>query len=309
MNPMFHDIPGSSTWKSIELISKGYSNDSKYHITTYSDEHFLLRIAKPENYDQKKDEFITIKKVFRKDFAMSEALDFGLCQAGVYLLLTWIEGDDLESALPALPLADQYRLGCEAGRILHEIHNTPFEFERVSWEERFNQKLDRKIKNYEACPLKYESGQFFVEYINQSRHLLKDRPNRLQHGDYHVGNLILTPSGQIGVIDFNRFDYGDPWEEFNRIVWDVRISPAFATGRVDGYFDHHVPECFFKLLALYIAANTLSSLPWAIPFGEGEITIMREQAKNILIDFHHFNRVFPKWYTDSKANLERLGRS
>ena len=61
------------------------------------------------------------------------------------------------------------------------------------------------------------------------------------------------------------------WEEFNRIVWCAQAAPAFASGMVDGYFDGDVPMEFWKLLALYICSNTLSSLPWAIPFGEGEV--------------------------------------
>ena len=39
---------------------------------------------------------------------------------------------------------------------------------------------------------------------------------------------------------------------------------------------------FWKLLALYICSNTLGSLPWAIPFGEGEIQVMRKQAAQVL---------------------------
>ncbi|MEK3769068.1 hypothetical protein MKY14_10950 [Paenibacillus sp. FSL R5-0887] len=28
----------------------------------------------------------------------------------------------------------------------------------------------------------------------------------------------------------DRFDYGDPWEEFNRIPWCALTSPEFASG-------------------------------------------------------------------------------
>ena len=89
---------------------------------------------------------------------------------------------------------------------------------------------------------------------------------------------MMVSDGELVIIDFDRFDVGDPWEEFNRIVWCVAVSPEMASGMISGYFDGEVPEKFWRLLSLYVATNTLSSLSWAIPFGEGEIITMREQA-------------------------------
>ncbi len=48
--------------------------------------------------------------------------------------------------------------------------------------------------------------------------------------------MIIDPPASLTVIDFNRWDYGDPWEEFNRIVWCAQKSHLFATGMVNGYF-------------------------------------------------------------------------
>ena len=150
---------------------------------------------------------------------------------------------------------------------------------------------------YEACPLKYErGGDAFLSYIARNRHLLKDRPQSYQHGDYHIGNMMINQDGVLIVIDFDRDDFGDPWEEFNRIVWCAQVAPAFASGMVDGYFDGEVPLEFWKLLALYISSNTLSSLPWAIPFGEKEIQVMQNQAEQILQWYDEMARVVPVWY-------------
>ena len=65
---------------------------------------------------------------------------------------------------------------------------------------------------------------------------------------------------------------------------------------VDGYFEREVPMDFWRLLALYIASNTLSSLPWAIPFGEGEIDTMKNQAREVLDWYDGMRCVVPKWY-------------
>ena len=53
---------------------------------------------------------------------------------------------------------------------------------------------------------------------------------------------------------------------------------------------------FGRLLALYIANNTLGSLPWAIPFGEGEIATMKKQAAEILLWYDNLKNPVPRWY-------------
>ena len=78
---------------------------------------------------------------------------------------------------------------------------------------------------------------------------------------------------------------------------------AFATGRIDGYFDNNVPEEFFKLLALYISSNTLSLLPWAVQFGQDQIETMTLQAASILEAFDDFSLTVPKWYSRTKEDL------
>jgi hypothetical protein len=53
-------------------------------------------------------------------------------------------------------------------------------------------------------------------------------------------------------------------------------------------------------MALYIASNLLSSIPWAIPFGREQIDIMRKQASNILEWYDGFQTIVPKWYIPCK---------
>jgi len=34
--------------------------------------------------------------------------------------------------------------------------------------------------------------------------------------------MVIAADNGLFIIDFNRFDFGDPWEEFNRIVFSGR---------------------------------------------------------------------------------------
>ena len=164
----------------------------------------------------------------------------------------------------------------------------------------YNRKIDDKISKYKECPVQYENGQTFIEFLNANRELLKDRPQVFQHGDYHIGNFMIGEDGEIYVIDFDRFDLGDPWEEFNRIVWSAQVSPSFASGMIDGYFDHKVPDLFWKLLAIYILSNLVGALPWAVPYGVEEIAVMQNQAKEILEWYDDMKQIIPSWYLIEK---------
>ena len=285
-----------SDFTQVNFIKKGWSNDKKYCVIDKSGQKYLLRISAIEQYERKKTEFENMEKLSKLHIPMCQPIEFGICEKGVYSLQSWIEGKDAEEVVPTLSDEQLYNYGLEAGRILKKIHTIPAPADREDWETFFKRKMDRKIEMYHNCPLKYENGEVFMKYIQENRHLLKNRPQTYQHGDYHVGNLMIDNAGKLMVIDFNRNDYGDPWEEFNRVVWCAKAAPLFATGMVDGYFEKDVPMTFWNLLALYISNNTISSLPWAIPFGQGEIVVMKRQAKEILEWYDGMTNVVPKWY-------------
>lgn len=285
-----------SDFTEVTRIEKGWSNEKKFKVVDKSGQAYLLRITPLEQYERKKAEYENMEKVSALGIPMCQPIEFGTCEEGVYSLQSWIDGKDAEEVMASLSDERVYKYGYEAGEILRKIHSIPAPEGIGSWEDSFNRKMNRKIENYRNCPLKYEGGDAFITYIEEHRHLLKNRPLTYQHGDYHIGNLMIDSNGKLMVIDFNRNEYGDPWEEFNRIVWCAQAAPFLATGMVDGYFAGEVPNEFWDLLALYISSNTLSSLPWAIPFGQGEIDVMMRQASAVLDWYDGMTSTVPKWY-------------
>ena len=278
-------------------IEKGWSGDQKYCAVTADGTKYLLRISSIDRLERKRREYEKMSEVAQLGIPMCLPVEFGTSEEGAYSIQSWIDGEDAEEKVMAMNVAEQYRYGLDAGRILAKIHTIPAPKDAPSWETRFNAKIDRKIAMYESCELKYESGgDAFLSYLAENRYLLRGRPQSYQHGDYHIGNMMIDQDGVLTIIDFDRDDFGDPWEEFNRIVWCAQAAPAFASGMVDGYFDGKVPMEFWKLLALYISSNTLSSLPWAITFGETEITTMRNQAEQVLEWYDGMKNVVPTWY-------------
>ena len=284
-----------------EPIYKGWSNDKKYCIADERGRRFLLRISDITQYGAKQSEFRMMQRVASLEIPMCLPIEFGACEEGVYSIQSWIDGEDAKDRIPCLSYGEQYAYGLEAGRILRRIHSILAPDSQEDWAVRFNRKIDIKVKNYCKCPVKCPNEQAFIDYINANRHLLNGRPQTYQHGDYHIGNMMIDRNGKLYIIDFNRYDYGDPWEEFNRIVWCAQKSSYFASGMVDGYFDCDVPASFWRLLALYISSNTLSSIYWAVPYGETEVNTMLNQAQEVLAWYDSMTNTTPTWYRNGMA--------
>ena len=307
MNPSCNTMK-LSDFTTLTPIQAGWSGDLKYRAVTRDGAVYFLRITPRERGDRFAGLFELQKAVAATGIPMCRPVSLGTCEEGVYAVHTWIDGEDAESAVMGMPTYLQYKLGRDAGEYLTRIHSIPVPANQPDWETRFNQKIDRKIRMYAECPIHFEGDRHLLRYIEGNRGLLAGRPQCFQHGDYHIGNMMLTTQSaaypdeahQIVIIDFDRYDFGDPWEEFNRIVWSAQAAPAFATGMVDGYFSGSPPMAFWRLLALYISSNMLSSIPWAIPFGEGEVRTMLNQAADVLRWYRHMQDPVPLWYAPTE---------
>ncbi|MDD4493640.1 MAG: GrpB family protein [Eubacteriales bacterium] len=292
----------------ITPIIKGWSEDKKYCVTKSNGTKYLLRITPIERYKTRKSLFEMLKQVESLGVPMCRPIDFGICTAGVYSLQGWIDGEDLEEVLPLLSETEQYILGLKSGEIARKMHSIPAPETQEEWAARFNRKTNYKIQKYRECGIRFDGDEKVIAYIEANRHLLENRPQCFQHGDYHVGNMMLE-NGELRIIDFDRYDFGDPWEEFNRIVWCAQKSPHFATGQLCGYFGGSPPHGleppieFFKLLAFYISSNTLSSIYWALDFDNIELETMMNQAKDVLSWYDNMESVVPTWY---KKNIELM---
>lgn len=278
-------------------VENGWSGDQKFRAADSTGNVYLLRISPADRFDRKRREFARMEQAAALEIPMCLPLEFGSCSEGVYAIHSWINGQDAEEVIPTLSPEEQYAYGIDGGKILKRLHTLPAPADAPSWEARYGAKIDRKIAMYQACPLRYPGDEFFFQTIQAHRHRIHDRPQSYQHGDYHIGNMMIDQRGKLTILDFDRDDYGDPWEEFNRIVWCAQASPRFASGLVDGYFGGPVPMEFWYLLALYICNNALSSLPWAVPFGQQEIDTMLRQGQEIISWYDHPDFPVPTWYT------------
>lgn len=297
INSLISELPLKKI-QSITPFNKGWSNDQKFIVVT-EDKKYLLRVTDFENKHKYLDHAELLKQSAEHNIPTHKLAAHGKCVNNTcyFLLLDWIEGNDADGVINNFTLREQYTFGIKAGEILAEIHNfKPVGESTEPWSTRYNRKIAKKIKMYNNCELKYDNGHLLMDVINKYRHLLDNNRNVQHHGDFHIGNMLIDSNHKLHIIDFDRHDTGEAYEEFNRITWCASASPAFASGRIDGYFNNDVPDEFWELLLLYISSNMLSSLPWAIPFGDKEIRTMRKSYAEILDWYDNFERVVPNWY-------------
>ena len=297
---MFLNIESSINWKSVTHISKGWSSDKKYLIKTEYDELLLLRISDIEQYDEKKKEYEIITKYSKLGIHMSMPKEFGICNEGksVYILLSWIEGNDLESVLPNLSDEEQYLLGRQAGVILKKIHSIKVDSLDIPNKTRKDKKL-LQLSNYEESNVRIENDDIAIKYVKDNINKIWMEEPVYMHGDFHPGNLIYMNDGSIGVIDFNRWKVGDPYEEFYKLdSFGIELSVPYCIGQIDAYFEEDIPLDFWKVNAVYVAHASLISIKWAEKFGQSDIDGMVRRAKQAFDNYDDFSKYIPNWYTN-----------
>ena len=136
-----------------------------------------------------------------------------------------------------------------------------------------------------------------IEFVKNNIDLIWKQNPVYQHGDFHPCNLIYMDDGKIGVIDFNRWEVGDPYEEFYKLEgFGIEVSIPYSIGQIDAYFDDEIPNDFWGALAVYCAHAALFSIKWAEQFGQDDIDGMVDRCYRAFENYDNFNAIVPKWY-------------
>lgn len=301
-------IPNRENYVIIKPIDKGWSKDLKYYLETKTGEKRLIRFSPFSFYEKKKDEFDALKSITSLNVPMSRPLEFGTTPDNtyVYMVLSWVEGEDLEIVLPNLEKSEQYRLGREAGTILRQVHALQV-IDRMIPNSTGHEKKMRQIKAYESSDHRFENDGPALNMVEKNIDKIWTRKPVLCHGDFHPGNLIYMKDGHLGVIDFNRLTVTDPYESFYKLQSFARnISVLYAIGQIHAYFDDSIPDDFFEAMAVYVAHASLYSIRWAEAFGEADIRFMRKLCRQAFDDYDDFTRMIPKWYVNPEDIEEIL---
>ncbi len=280
-------------------FNEGWSDDDKFIVETESEDKYLLRLSNIDKASRAKRQVKIIEQAIAASIPTQIVVDHGTCldDEKYFILLKWIEAEPLLDKILSYSEDTQYNLGRTAGQYLQKIHQFSTTYSTgLDWDVLFNRKIDKKLEMYENCPLKYDRDQELIEAVQTYRKKLSSTPQVVHHGDYHLGNMLVDKNDVIYIIDYDRHDVGDAFDEFNRMPFNYDVSPRFASGLVDAYFNDEVPHEFWEMLCLYTATNALSALPWALRFGDDEITTIKHQTESLYRQYNDFNSVIPAWY-------------
>ena len=281
---------------SIEVISKGMSPEKKYKVIDETGASYLCRLFPVDQAESARADYDYMVKFLPLELPMCKPIQYGTYQEHPYILQSWIDGVDIQNTIHLFSKDKQYQIGMQAGELLKKIHSATISEPYESWEKVFSRKTDRKISAYEKSRVQIERGRFFLKYLAENRHVVKNRPRVLLHGDFHLGNLILDAEGIVHAIDFSRGIPCDPWEDFDRIPISARASGAFASGMIDGYFFEDVPCTFWKLLALYTSSKMISFLTWSQHRDQSCIDLITGLSNDVLDWYDDMKTDIPSWY-------------
>ncbi|MCY9549947.1 aminoglycoside phosphotransferase family protein [Lysinibacillus xylanilyticus] len=154
------------------------------------------------------------------------------------------------------------------------------------------------VEAYRACPIKIDQDEKILQFIDNHMLLMENRPNIFQHDDHHPSNLIAQEGKLKGIIDFGRYDWGDPIHEFLKIgIFTRNISVPFSIGQIKGYFNGKEPsDEFWTLYSLYLAMCVFSTIVWTLKTIPEDMDNMRNKINIFLVDHQYFKNVKPSGY-------------
>ncbi|RED32233.1 aminoglycoside phosphotransferase family protein [Paenibacillus sp. VMFN-D1] len=303
-----NSIPLLRNSTKLEQIHKGYSSDGKY-IVHDSNGHpqYILRTYNIDQVENKKLEFSRLKMMEKHDVKCSRPIEIGVLpeQELGYMIVSFIEGNEASEELPFLTKEEQFNIGIQSGFELKKIHQVICPDNIKSWDERMAAKHHRYRMEYTKCGVAINNEEKLLSFIDDKLYLMKGRPNIFQHDDYHIGNLIVKDGKLSGIIDFNRYDWGDPIHEFVKVgIFSAEVSVPFSVGQIQGYNNYNEPDDeFWQLYSLYLAMTLISSVVWILKVKPDELDSMLMKIHQVMDDHNNFELTVPKWYSQYQVNV------
>ncbi|HFR4146286.1 TPA: aminoglycoside phosphotransferase family protein, partial [Bacillus cereus] len=175
----------------------------------------------------------------------------------------------------------------------------------LPWYERAMKKHSKYLEAYKTCGINIKNDDKIIKFIEENEIYLKNRPNRFQHDDFHLENIIVRDGKYVGVVDFNGYDWGDPLHDFVKIALFARdISIPYSIGQIEGYFNRKIPEEFWKLYTVYVGMTVFSSVVWTLRAAPHMLDDMLERLTIVLEDHNNFELSKPIWFQSDKIDMK-----
>ncbi|PFD95701.1 aminoglycoside phosphotransferase [Bacillus cereus] len=287
-------------------ISKGFSQDQKYKIELANHERYFIKVCDISTRERRLEEYEYMSRFELLGLPMPKLLHFvNLIPFNQCVqVFEWIEGEDGKDILGILTEKEQYLAGKRAGEVLKTIHTVKKKKVEESWEMLRWNKYERYLQALEEYETDFIDIKPVLSFVENHKNLLHARPIVFLHDDFHPANLMLHHKEFRAVIDFARFDFGDPIHDFYKMpLFTVDISIPFAVGQVHGYCDGEPSLHFWKLYALYAAMIFPADIVWTNRITPNLLEEMKMRLRRILEEHNGFTSYTPNWYKSFDKNI------
>lgn len=278
--------------QSIVKIDEGFSVDEKYLINNL----YLVRILSLDRVERFEKVF-EFQKMFYKIALCQRPIDFVVDEEFGYYITEFIPGKNGLEVIRDFSHEKQLELGEIAGYELTKIHKAyPVkDFDVKGYLDHYLESKTEVVKTHnvvEDLPEIFE----IINVVKNNIHHLYDLEGVMAHADYHLFNMIFDHGEYKGVIDFERCRTGIFLTDFrNNTPHNSDVSPAFASGFIDGYLDEIPVDNFFLKYNIHDLLITIAALPWVKQFNPENIEADIKKIRNIFKESEKIHSA-PPWY-------------
>ncbi|WP_114570884.1 phosphotransferase family protein [Exiguobacterium flavidum] len=284
--------------QSADVIEGGFSDDVKF-LVTIGDERYLVRRSDKSVLLRKEQEFKMLRRLESLGVEAPKAYELHVDGRHVYLVLSYLEGEDGTRFLPKIAKNRQYALGQDAGRWLAQLHRATLSDDHPDWSSVIESKWRRYLERYDSCGVTFSGEEEVRTFIEANLDILAGRQTVLQHDDFHPSNMIFSGETFVGAIDFERYDFGDPLFEFTKVsLFTVETSIPFAQGQISSYLEWRDEPEFFRFYSLYTAMMLHMCVPWAVEATPTLVDEMVARVERIVDEHDHFRSYKPSWWQE-----------
>ena len=277
-------------------IEKGFSTEKKWQVISEKG-MFLLRSSQSNMIERKKEEFDLMSRLYRQGVKCNKPVFFfeSTDKTRIYSLFSYLPGHDAETCINETTRSQQYKMGVRAGKDLKRINSVTSDTR--TWYKRKWKKHDQYLTKYSEIGYRFDEDKTVQRFIEINYNQTDSGPDLLQHDDFHLGNILVNNNEYGGILDFNRYDWGDPLHEFVKLEWFTwPVSKDFAKGQIKGYFgEHGIGEDDCLKISIYTAMSIFSTVVWTLRFYPETMGNIEQRIKSILQHYRYFKKTIPDW--------------
>lgn len=208
-----------------------------------------------------------------------------------WVLNEWVSGNTFCSAMPSLKNDEQKKRIKQIAESLREIHTENQTESAVLFEA-------DTLKNFLQCRFINENTQELLSsYMLDKLPAIQKRHCTIVHGDFHIGNIILTENDGITFIDMDDIRYGDPYIDLVYASNLICSADEYYTYYllINYYFANNIPTDFWPVVNFYSVIKAISIME-----SEAEMNVDGKPLLSIegLVKQHcGFTEEQPLWYT------------